>query len=249
MINKRKNKALLQGNDGSSLAIALVFFLLCSIICASIIALANSSVSSVAKNYDADTVETSYNGAPIPDPTESVPTPDPLYPDDSAAVTAIYNILYADLNDIYNTVEKGDVKAINKSPTTITYEIFSYINFYFENTKQGVDQNKVFYHTTDPDHPEYGEIIVRDFTITLTGQTPVKVTLIFTNTDGSIGDAVGDSKPGCMQFKTVMITIESTNTACKYKRYITFEFSDKCYFKSYSGGSGGYHFNYQNHEF
>ena len=245
-INKRKNKVLLRGSEGSSLAIALIFFLVCSIICAGIIALANSSVNSAAKNYDADTVETSYNGAPIPDPVDPVPTPDPLYPEESAAVTAVYNILYADLNDVYNTVESGKTKTINKSPSTITYEIFSFINCYFENTKPNMNQQKVYWRTTDPDHPEYGDIIKRDFTITLAGQKPVKVTIILTDVDGSVGDAVGNNNPGCMQFKSVLITIESKNTACTYKRTITFEFTDKCYFKSYSGGTGGYHFEFKN---
>ena len=248
-IYKHKYNKSITGSEGSSLAIALIFFLVCSIICAGIIALANSSVSSAAKNYDADTVETSYDGPPIPDPVDPVPTPDPLYPEESAAVTAVYNILYADFNDVYTAVENGEVKQINKSPSTITYEMFSFINFYYKNTVQGADPNKVFQPTTDPDHPEYGEIIVRDFTVKLAGQKDVKVTITLTNTDDSIGNAVGDSVEGCMQFKTVIITIQSLNTNCTYKRTFTFDFSDKCYFKNYAGGSSKYYFKFQDHDF
>ena len=134
---KRNNKALNNGSDGSSLAIALFFFMLCALMCAGILYLANSSSYGVLKHFNANNITPFVSPEPIPteDPnltSSPTPTPDEAHPEEQAAIDLVYNTLEAEFHSAFIEVNNGGEYSINASsnPRSMAYEMISYINSY-----------------------------------------------------------------------------------------------------------------------
>ena len=196
------------GSEGSSLVIALFFFMLCALICAGILYVANSSIFGVSNHFNAEDVPDEYVGPPIPsiDPSiTGMPTPDPDYPEESAAINLVYNTLQYDFAKGVAAAENGEVYNVywTKNHGYLTYEILSYIHGYYKNSQAGnyvaVDENNNVSET---------------FKVTVSG-VPVKVVVDFYGTQGSSANGSADSKKG-LNFQGVKITVSSyvDNTTC-----------------------------------
>jgi len=210
MINTKKtdfNKN--RNSEGSSLAIALFFFLLCSLMCAGMLYLANSSARGVSKS-----LSIAQNQPPLPTitpkPTDSpdpTPTPeiDENYPEDSVAIQMIFNKLYYDYYGGFLAAENGEYTYIlgdnNKDstnqPQNLSYEILSYIHAYIGDT------NKV--KRSSDNLTAY-----RVFEIKLENMPTVKVTVSLTGYEGSrMTNGGSEGNHEGLNFKTFSVTVES----------------------------------------
>lgn len=217
----RKNiriKANINPNDeGSSLAIALFFFLLCSLICAGIIYLANtSSIGSASKSlaslqqdpfpYDPDSI-------PVPSIT---PTDTPAYDPDAEAVAAVCSIFKQVYGEAFVAAESGEETKIFKGPENIPYEILSYLHFYY-----GWAEAPVLDGNLEP----------KTFQVTLQGRPTVNVIVEMTGTEGSVRDGRLSAKTG-LEFKTIKITVVSVNNpSCQEIFEYAVPGEGKCYIR------------------
>lgn len=106
-----------KGSEGSSLAIALFFFLLCSLMCAGILFLANSSSRGVSK---------SLANAPVFEKPATPPagTIQPGMTNEELAVQIVYDSLYNDLTTITANHDKRISSTITRDSSPILYPIF-----------------------------------------------------------------------------------------------------------------------------
>ena len=213
--SKSKNIVFKNSSDGSSLAIALFFFLTCSLICVGILFLASSSLRGATKSVENIPESFPYNPDDIPTP---IPTPIPTeteeilpeYDDDVVAIDTIYASLSFDYDNAFITAENGGTAEILKNPDKPTvnpkqpvnpsYEILSYIHSNYDALKISSDGN---------------EMINQTFTYTISG-TVVYAEIEMTGTKGSKSN-------GGLQFKTFKMTITSADSACPYVQ--TYDYS------------------------
>lgn len=202
----KTNKNMKNGSEGSSLAIALVFFLMCSLICAGILYVANSSLFGVSKGFNSKDVDTWTDPAAIPtiDPSiTAMPTPDPDYPEESAAINLIYNTLQYDFAQGVAAAESGGEYYVywTKNHGYLTYEILSYIHGYYKYSQAGnyvaVDENGNVSET----------FIV---TVSDLSDTPVKVVVDFYGTQGSKANGSVNEKKG-LNFSGFQITVSAVD--------------------------------------
>ncbi len=224
---KKTNKKLLNSSDGSSLAIALFFFMVCALMCAGIIFLANSTTRGVSKSLSVAKNQTYVEPSGMPTLT---PSPPPLegYVDESNAIDYVYDVLYYDYYYSMLTVENGGQLTIKKSPKNIPYEIFSYIN---DNIYKKMDNPNDHQNNQDDfDHPVIpdaeGNLTV-DFTITVNDMSPVKVTVDMTGIQSTTNHG-NDVRVYGIKFKTLKMTVESAveGTGCSYVRYFEYVVPD-----------------------
>ena len=126
-INAKLNMKL--GNEGSSLVIALFFFMLCALICAGILFVANSSIFGVTKHFNAEDVP-EFDAPPIPTGTgEPTPTLDPSHVEESEAIKYVYDTLAYEFDNMFITVSGGETYNIlhTKNHGSLSYEIMSYV--------------------------------------------------------------------------------------------------------------------------
>ena len=184
----RKNKDSNIGSDGSSLAIALFFFMVCALLCAGILFLANSTTRGVSKS-----LSIAQNPSPIPSPPPiltSTPTPTPTpelgYENQAAAIDLVYNKLYYDYYYSMTTVENGGQVTIKKklysnspkpNPENLSYEIFSYINFVM-GSKGGHDS--IFNRDVKIDDAGF---LSTDFVVTVKDLPPVRIVVTLSGAD------------------------------------------------------------------
>ena len=212
-INSKKN--IKPGNEGSSLAIALFFFMLCALICAGILYVANSSIFGISKNFNADNVIPYVSPAPLPDPT---PTPelDENHMEESLAIKLVYDTLSYDLNVACKEAEIGGEGKIlaSQNPRNITYEMISFINSYINNKKKESDGQTYFV----PVDNSSKEMLPLEYTVTI-NDIPVKVVFDF---DGTAPETKANS---ILAFNAINITISSgvEGSDCKYIRTSTYE--------------------------
>ena len=222
-----KNKS-----EGSSLAIALFFFLACSLMCAGMLFLANSSARGVSKSYN-------YAQAnpvvlpPTPTPTlipSPKPTPDPAYQAEAVAIDTIYSNLNYDFGNAFIAAENGVATDLYNTPSNMTYEILSYIHSYYgDNDKVPVTNNEGIDSISVP------------FTYSING-IKVKVLVEMSGTNGS-------KKNNGLRFDYFKITVSAAdNTAFTYSQELEYTVNNgkdgKFYFKW--SGSGGKHFTINN---
>jgi hypothetical protein len=99
--------------EGSSLAIALFFFMVCALMCAGILFLANSSTRGVSKVLGTAQDFEEPEGIPTNSPTS---TPDPQYKKESEAIIFIYDKLNSDYGILAKeTIENGGEVTITKT--------------------------------------------------------------------------------------------------------------------------------------
>ena len=99
--------------EGSSLAIALFFCMVCSLLCASILYLANSTTRSVSRSYNY-AQNLTFVAPPTPVPTEPptpTPTPGPEYEAEVAAIDTVFSNLNYDFLNACIAADKGMVIA------------------------------------------------------------------------------------------------------------------------------------------
>lgn len=205
--NKTKLKAN-YSSEGSSLAIALFFFLLCSLLCAGMLYLANASTHGVSKSLNIAKNQ-EFTGDPLPDPTGN-PTPAPAhdekYKNDCEAIDIVFNKLNYDYYNAFVTAEGGGQTYIYGAdnqdpywkPQNISYEILSYIHAYIGDT------NKV------PRNP-YGNVEV-SFKINLNGYPPIKVTVLLTGFETSnMTNGGKEANHQGLDFETFTLKVESWN--------------------------------------
>lgn len=228
------NQNMKPGNEGSSLVIALFFFMLCALICAGILYVANSSIFGVSKHFNAEAVPDEYVGPPIPtiDPSiTGMPTPDPDYPEESAVINLVFNTLQYDFASGMVAAESGgeyDVYWV-KNHGYLTYEILSYIHGYYKNSQAGN------YVAVD----EYNN--VHETFIVTVSDIPVEVVVDFYGTQGSSANGSADSKKG-LNFQGVKITVSSAveGTTCPITK--TYEYTvpnGGQFYIRWRGASGG----------
>lgn len=106
-----------KGSEGSSLAIALFFFLLCSLMCAGILFLANSSGRGVSK---------SLANAPVFEKPSTPPagTIQPGMTNEELAVQIVYNELNDDFSTIFTNLDNKKNTEISEEDNFLTYSIF-----------------------------------------------------------------------------------------------------------------------------
>ncbi len=106
-----------KGSEGSSLAIALFFFLLCSLMCAGILFLANSSSRGVSK---------SLANAPVFEKPATPPagTIQPGMTNEELAVQIVYNELYDELETIFTNINNKKTTVLTEDDNPIIYSIF-----------------------------------------------------------------------------------------------------------------------------
>ena len=225
-MNKRKKL----GSKGSSLVIALIFFMVCALLCASVLYLSNSTNRGVSKSLSIAETETFVPPpTPTPRPTPTpTPTPDPVYEAETAAI----DIIYANLNySFYNAcldADKSITTSFYNNPQNMTYEILSYVHSNYSNAKVPV--------STDND----GTISVL-FTYQI-NSIPVEVLFEMSGTNGS--------KPNNgLRFHYLKITVRvPESTGCTYSQVVEYTVNNgkdgKFYFRW--SGSGGKHFDLKN---
>ena len=113
-----------KGSEGSSLAIALFFFLLCSLMCAGILFLANSSGRGVSK---------SLANAPVFEKPATPPagTIQPGMTNDELAVQIVYDALNADISYITENMNNWETASINSTDNPLLYSIITKAFSYF----------------------------------------------------------------------------------------------------------------------
>ena len=155
--------------EGSSLVIALFFFMVCALMCAGILFLANSTTSGVSKSLAIAKAQDFEEPEGIPTSTPTS-TPDPQHKQESEAIIFVTDKLNYDYGDITKaTIDNGGEVTIAKSqnPENLSYEIFSYINNYYND-----------WFKSKPGYPvipdEDGNLSLC-FTVTVKDMKPVKV--------------------------------------------------------------------------
>ena len=213
------------GSDGSSLAIALFFFMLCSLMCAGFIYLANSSTRTSAQLNSIQP----YVAPPLPTPSvtpEPTPEIDPNYADACEAVNFMFDYLCSDYDAAFAIVESGGTYQIIKkaNPENLSYEILSYYNFKFGTNDVPIQNDNGI------------EYVERTYKVTVANKPAVQVTFMLYDTYGSQGNM--GTKPsdknfkGCLQFKSLTITVKSDVSGCDYVRTKTYSLNGElCYIK------------------
>lgn len=234
-LNKPNNNINKNSNDGSSLAIALFFFLLCSLLCAGMLYLANASARGVSKSLSiAQNQE--FIAPPLPTGSpEPTPEIDPNYPEDSVAIQMIYNKLYYDYYGAFLAAENGEYTYIlgdnNKDstnkPQNLSYEILSYIHAYLG------DKNKVL-------RSDDGSVAYRVFTVTLQGLPPVKITVSLTGYETSrMTNGGSEANHEGLNFETFTVKVESANHSdCTVVKEFTYTAQNGMLYIRWSDGKG-----------
>ncbi len=217
--NVDTNKAKKQRSEGSSLAIALFLFMVCSLMCAGLLYLANSTSRGVSKSYNyAQNLTFDPPPTPTPTPTPTPPPePDPAYQTEVDAIDTVYsNLNYSFLNG-FLAAEQGISTEYLYEPQNMTYEILSYIHSYYgDNGKVPVTKDAAI-----------GDSISVPFTYVINGTT-VKVLVEMTGTNGS-------QKNNGLRFHTCKMTVSSENPECTYYQVLEYTVNNgkdgKFYFK------------------
>lgn len=210
-----KKMVITKDNEGSSLVIALIFFMLCSLVCAGFIYMANSSTVSATKLSSIQYP----TPAPIPSP-EPTPPLEAGYEEECISVNFVFDALCNDFNQAFEAADKGGQYQIIKrsNPENLTYEVLSYYNYNYGNSNVPI--------TTAEDG---SQMATRTYKVTVKNMKPVNVTITMTGMDGSTGNAeVDSSKPkykGCLYLKSLTITVTSTAAGCSYNRSVTYDFN------------------------
>ena len=224
--NECEHSEIKTRSDGSSLAIALFFFLACSLICASILLLSGSSLRGASKS--AELIPESFpnkpDDIPIPSPTEPTEIPSE-YEDDVAAIDTIYSTLSNDYYNAFITAENGAKAVLLKNPknpkvdpsepVNPSYELLYYIYYNYNKLRVKVDGD---------------EMIDETFTFTFS-ETTVYAEVEMTGTIKS------KSNKG-LQFKTFKLTVKSSDPECPYDQ--VYEYSaveDKMVFVKFNSNS------------
>ena len=226
--NVDTNKAKKQRSEGSSLAIALFFFMVCALMCAGILFLANSTSRGVSKSYNyAQKLDFNLpSPSPTPIPT-ATPTPDPAYQAEIAAIDTIYSNLTYTYGNAFIAADDGVATDLKAEPSNITYEILSYIHSYYG------DSDKVPVTNNDS--------ISVPFTYTING-IKVNVLVEMSGTNGS-------KKNNGLRFRYVKMTVSlADNPDFTYSQVLEYTVTNgqdgKFYFKW--SNAGGKHFTLSN---
>lgn len=205
--SKSKNIVFKNSSDGSSLAIALFFFLACSLICASILLLSGSSLRGVSKSTELipESFPSNPDDIPTPPPTEPTePTVIPAeYEDDVAAIDTIYATLCSDYYNAFTTAENGSTAEILKNPdnpkvnpskpVNPSYEILSYIHSNYSSLKIMVGND---------------EMINETFTYTVSG--------VVVYAEVEMASTKGSKNNNGLQFNYFKLTVKSSDPECPY---------------------------------
>ena len=203
--NKTKN--MTPGGEGSSLAIALFFFLICSLMCAGVLYLASSSSRGVSKSISVADKNLTDQSFPA---LTSTPPPLEGYEEECEAINIVYEQLYYDFYYSLTTIEKdGSVtykKTVAPDPENLSYEIINYINNYYGKTGKRGEEVK----------PDENGILTMDYTVTVSGKPPVKVEI-------SLIGAQSSSKNNLV-FESIVVTISTgvEGSECSYKPVIEY---------------------------
>ena len=215
---KGNNKVLKNSDEGSSLAIALFFFMLCALMCAGILYLANSSSYGVLKHFNANNITPFVSPEPIPteDPTLTstpTPTPDEAHPEEQAAIDLVYNTLKAEFQSAFIEVNNGGEYCINASsnPRSMAYEMISYINSYINRGNFKEKDGNYYSIPLEAD----GDMAPLTYEVTVNG---IKVNVEF-DLDGT-QESVANT---ALYFTGINIRITSAmeNTTCTYEQIYT----------------------------
>ncbi|MCR5616314.1 MAG: hypothetical protein K6F45_09140 [Saccharofermentans sp.] len=216
--NLRKKTHLKLGSEGSSLAIALFFFMLCSLICAGILTVANSSIVSVSKNFDPDDVQEF-----TPESSASHQDIDPTFQNEVDAIDYVCDFLEYDFSNAFYTVENGGEYSFlqTQKPRNLTYEILSYIHAYYNN--KVVKNGNTYFVGVDENYN-----VSETFIVTISG-TPVKLVVCFEGTQGSKanGELGKKNKDYGLDFKKFTITVSAVDgSQCTYVRTYSYTVPD-----------------------
>ena len=227
--NKRNQKY----NDGSSLAIALFFFMVCSLICAGVLSVANSSLVGVSKGFDSDNVQ-NYVPPPLPSP-EPTSEIDPNFENESKTINLVYDTLVNDFDTAFTSVETTGQGHIlhSTNPRSMSYEMISYINSYINNSKK--ENNGVTYLVPVDDE---GDMLPLTYVVTVSGiSVDVVIDLDGTAANGSTPQTVANTR---LVFSTFKITVSAHESECTYTRTYTYTVPNdgKYYFKWVGAGGG-----------
>ena len=239
----KANECSRNRSEGSSLAIALFFFLVCSLLCAGVLYLANSSTSWISKNYNYAKEQT-YSAGPLPEPTTTTePTPPPehdsKYKNDCEAIDLVFDKLNYDFYRGFVSADGGTnyyiYGADNKDPITapqnLSYEILSYIHA------------KIGNPTLVPRNAD-GNVEV-SFKVSLNGYPPIKITVLITGFETSNMENKGkESNHTGLDFDSFTITVASLNHPdCTYKKQLNYSVQEgKLYIRWSSGTNNGKYF-------
>lgn len=243
-LNEYKKK-LKTGSEGSSLAIALFFFMLCALICAGILYVANSSIFGVTKHFnDKDVPE--YVMPPIPT-VDVTPTPtlDPAHEEESEAIKYVYDTLSYEFDEMFETISKGGDYSIlhSSNPRSLSYEIMSYINAYFgvvyrsgksiKLSDTEINPSDLYYVETD----ENGEMLPKEFTVTVKGYIVKVVVELSGNTDSNGNKTVYNT---LLIFNSVKFTVSAIDGSdCQYVRTYDKTYEDGYFYLKWVGAGSG----------
>lgn len=236
-IGYKDRKCSKPGSEGSSLAISLFFFMLCSLICAGILFVANSSIFGVSKNFNAKDVPEFTEPAPIPTPN---PTPfDPAYPDESAAINYVYDTLAYEFDGLFNTVPGGGEYSVLhvKDHGSLSYEVISYINAYLGMVYRGnnylslSEKNDSDIYFVDVDAS--GDMLPKEFKITVSG-VDVKLVIDLDGTSGSTYNKI--LKFNRVYFK---VSIWDESSGCTYVREYDRSYDEGLFYLKWVGAGSG----------
>lgn len=225
MLSDTKIKKHIEKNsEGSSLVIALFFFMVCALLCAGILFLARSTTRGVSNTLAKAQDFVEPEGVPtitlIPSPTPSEGDSE----DEVKAINSVYDKLYYDYYYSMTAVQNGGQYIIqrSKNPKDISYEIFSYINdnIYkkMDNPSDHVNNQDDFNYPILPD--EFGNLDA-DFIITLEGMPPVKVIVSMTGIQPTKAGQYGnDVRKSGIDFNTLKMTVVTAveGSTCTYMR-------------------------------
>ena len=228
------------GSEGSSLAIALFFFMLCALICAGILFVANSSIFGVSKNFNADDIPEFTEPAPIPTPN---PTPeiDPAYQAESEAINYVYDTLAYEFDGMFNAVPYGvDYSILHaKNHGSLSYEIMSYVNAYF-GVVYRESGNKYLQLSEKTDSDIYfvdvdatGEMQPKEFKITVSG-IDLKVVIDLDGTATSKYNTI--LKFNKVYFK---VSVWDESSGCTYVREYSNSYDDGLFYLKWVGAGSG----------
>lgn len=231
---KRNNKVLKNGDEGSSLAIALFFFMLCALMCAGILYLANSSSYGVLKHFNANNITPFVSPEPIPteDPnltSSPTPTPDEAHPEEQAAIDLVYNTLEAEFHSAFIEVNNGGEYSIyaSSNPRSLAYEMISFINSYIDREYKEKDGN-TYYVPVD----ENKDMLPFTYIVTVNG-IDVKVVFDLDGTKDSLAN-------NYLYFTAINITVSAVDgSECKYVRTYTDTVQGSGKFKLVWAGASG----------
>ena len=199
-----RHSAIKTRSEGSSLAIALFFFLACSLICASILLLSGSSLRGVSKSTELIPESFPSNPDDIPTPPPTEPTVIPAeYEDDVTAIDTIYATLCSDYYNAFTTAENGSTAEILKNPdnpkvnpskpVNPSYEILSYIHSNYSSLKITVGND---------------EMINETFTYTVSG--------VVVYAEVEMASTKGSENNNGLQFNYFKLTVKSSDPECPY---------------------------------